>query len=66
MHTLCAEEVLKPCAQISGCDETVCTRVLVFRDGRIAAELCGADITIERLLALAAGAAATPPLPVTA
>ena len=36
---------------------TVCTRVLVFREGRIAAELRGADITIGRLLALAAGAA---------
>ncbi len=35
---------------------TVCNRVLVFRDGRIAAELVGADITVERLLALAAGA----------
>ncbi len=35
---------------------TVCTRVLVFRDGRIAAELRGADIRVARLLALAAGA----------
>jgi ribose transport system ATP-binding protein len=35
---------------------TVCTRVLVFRHGLIAAELVGADITVERLLALAAGA----------
>ena len=37
---------------------TVCTRVLVFRNGLIAAELRGADITVERLLALAAGGAA--------
>ena len=37
---------------------TVCTRVLVFRDGRIAAELSGADITVERLLTLAAGGTA--------
>ena len=37
---------------------TVCTRVLVFRAGRIAAELRGEDITIARLLALSAGAAA--------
>lgn len=37
---------------------TVCTRVLVFRDGLIAAELTGTDITVERLLALAAGGAA--------
>jgi ribose transport system ATP-binding protein len=37
---------------------TVCTRVLVFRAGRIAAELRGADITIARLLALSAGSAA--------
>jgi len=36
---------------------TVCTRVLVFRDGLIAAELTGEAITVERLLALAAGAA---------
>ncbi len=36
---------------------TVCNRVLVFRDGHIAAELTGADISVERLLALAAGAA---------
>jgi ribose transport system ATP-binding protein len=36
---------------------TVCTRVLVFRAGRIAAELHGADITIARLLALSAGSA---------
>jgi len=36
---------------------TVCTRVLVFRNGLIAAELTGADITVQRLLALAAGAA---------
>ncbi len=36
---------------------TVCTRVLVFRDGLIAAELRGAQITVERLLSLAAGAA---------
>jgi len=37
---------------------TVCTRVLVFRDGRIAAELKGDDITVERLLTLAAGGVA--------
>ena len=36
---------------------TVCTRVLVFRDGLIAAELTGDDVTVERLLALAAGGA---------
>ncbi|MDM0055771.1 sugar ABC transporter ATP-binding protein [Variovorax fucosicus] len=36
---------------------TVCTRVLVFRDGLITAELTGDAITVERLLALAAGAA---------
>ncbi|MFM9924808.1 sugar ABC transporter ATP-binding protein [Variovorax sp. H27-G14] len=36
---------------------TVCTRVLVFRDGLIAAELTGEAITVEKLLALAAGAA---------
>lgn len=36
---------------------TVCTRVLVFRQGLIAAELQGTEITVERLLALAAGAA---------
>ena len=37
---------------------TVCTRVLVFRNGLIAAELTGHDITVERLLSLAAGGAA--------
>lgn len=37
---------------------TVCSRVLVFRDGLIAAELTGTDITVEALLALAAGGAA--------
>ena len=37
---------------------TVCTRVLVFRNGLIAAELTGDQITVERLLALAAGGAA--------
>jgi ribose transport system ATP-binding protein len=37
---------------------TVCTRVLVFRAGLIAAELRGDEITIARLLALSAGAAA--------
>jgi ribose transport system ATP-binding protein len=37
---------------------TVCTRVLVFRGGRIAAELRGHDITIGQLLALSAGSAA--------
>ncbi len=47
---------------------TVCTRVLVFRNGLIAAELVGGEITVERLLALAAGGAAhvpdaTPPPP---
>ena len=36
---------------------TVCTRVLVFRNGLIAAELQGADITVARLLSLAAGGA---------
>ncbi|WP_440532308.1 sugar ABC transporter ATP-binding protein [Variovorax sp. YR566] len=36
---------------------TVCTRVFVFRDGLIAAELTGDAITVEKLLALAAGAA---------
>jgi ribose transport system ATP-binding protein len=35
---------------------TVCTRVLVFRNGLIAAELQGTQITVERLLSLAAGA----------
>jgi ribose transport system ATP-binding protein len=35
---------------------TVCTRVLVFRNGLIAGELTGADITVQRLLASAAGA----------
>ena len=40
---------------------TVCTRVLVFRNGRVAAQLIGADITVERLLALAAGGAANAP-----
>ncbi|HSW05999.1 sugar ABC transporter ATP-binding protein [Aquabacterium sp.] len=39
---------------------TVCTRVLVFRQGRVAAELAGPQITVERLLALAAGGAAQP------
>jgi ribose transport system ATP-binding protein len=38
---------------------TVCTRVLVFRSGLIAAELRGDAITTARLLALAAGAAPT-------
>jgi ribose transport system ATP-binding protein len=37
---------------------TVCNRVLVFRDGLIAAELTGDDITVGRLLALAAGGSA--------
>ena len=36
---------------------TVCTRVLVFRNGLIAAELRGADITVQNLLARAAGGA---------
>lgn len=39
---------------------TVCTRVLVFRAGLIAAELRGSEITMARLLALSAGAAADP------
>ena len=34
---------------------SVCTRVLVFRNGLIAAELTGDDIRVGRLLALAAG-----------
>ena len=34
---------------------TVCTRVLVFRNGLIANELRGDDITVQRLLACAAG-----------
>ena len=34
---------------------TVCTRVLVFRNGLIANELTGAEITVQRLLACAAG-----------
>ena len=34
---------------------TVCTRVLVFRNGLIANELRGAEITVQRLLACAAG-----------
>ncbi len=37
---------------------TVCTRVLVFRNGRIAAELTGGDITVGNLLKLAAGGSA--------
>jgi ribose transport system ATP-binding protein len=37
---------------------TVCTRVLVFRNGLIAAELKGDAITVENLLTLAAGGAA--------
>jgi ribose transport system ATP-binding protein len=37
---------------------TVCTRVLVFREGLVAAELIGTEITVARLLALAAGGAA--------
>jgi ribose transport system ATP-binding protein len=37
---------------------TVCTRVLVFRAGLIAAELRGDEITIARLLALSTGATA--------
>ena len=40
---------------------TVCTRVLVFRNGRVVAELAGGQITVERLLALAAGAGGAPP-----
>ena len=38
---------------------TVCNRVLVFREGLISAELRGADITVGRLLALAAGGGAS-------
>jgi ribose transport system ATP-binding protein len=34
---------------------TVCTRVLVFRHGRVTTELQGADITVARLLLCAAG-----------
>ena len=41
---------------------TVCTRVLVFRNGLIAAELQGDAITVENLLTLAAGGAAHAPL----
>ena len=41
---------------------TVCSRVLVFRNGHIAAELRGAEITVARLLSLAAGAAKPEPL----
>jgi len=37
---------------------TVCTRVLVFRNGLITAELTGAGITVEKLLTLAAGGVA--------
>ncbi len=40
---------------------TVCTRVLVFRNGRIEAELSGKDITVENLLNLAAGGTAVAP-----
>ena len=36
---------------------TVCTRVLVFRHGRVAATLTGEHITVAALLALAAGSA---------
>jgi ribose transport system ATP-binding protein len=39
---------------------TVCTRVLVFRAGRVAAQLEGGAITVGRLLALAAGGAGHP------
>jgi ribose transport system ATP-binding protein len=39
---------------------TVCTRVLVFRDGLITAELRGDEIKVGRLLATAAGASAAP------
>ncbi|MEY4748738.1 MAG: hypothetical protein RIQ60_952 [Pseudomonadota bacterium] len=41
---------------------TVCTRVLVFRNGLIAAELRGDAINTARLLALAAGASPAPAL----
>jgi hypothetical protein len=34
--------------------------VLVFRAGRVAAELAGADLTVARLLALSAGSAGAP------
>ena len=37
---------------------TICTRVLVFRNGLIAAELKGDAITVENLLTLAAGGTA--------
>ncbi len=37
---------------------TVCTRVLVFRNGLITAELVGSSITVGHLLALAAGGSA--------
>ena len=40
---------------------TVCSRVLVFRNGLIAAELLGDEITVERLLSLAAGGSAHAP-----
>jgi ribose transport system ATP-binding protein len=38
---------------------TVCSRVLVFRNGLIANELRGADITVQHLLACAAGGGET-------
>jgi ribose transport system ATP-binding protein len=40
---------------------TVCTRVLVFRHGRVAATLTGDHITVAALLALAAGSAVHEP-----
>ena len=42
---------------------TVCSRVLVFRNGLISAELVGDEIAVERLLALAAGGSAHAPIP---
>ncbi len=39
---------------------TICSRVLVFRQGLIAAELRGAQITVASLLALAAGGGGRP------
>ena len=41
---------------------TVCTRVLVFRNGLITAELKGDAITVQNLLTLAAGGSAHEPL----
>ncbi len=38
----------------------VCNRVLVFRNGLIVSELTASDITVEKLLSMAAGGRATP------